>query len=425
MVKGRRLRHVLGAMALAMSVWVLAIAPVAAYTGPGGSSGGSSGGTSSGSSSSTSTLTSSAGLDPMAPGEIILKLNSAADLRSVAAQYQLDPTPLDQLTIAPLFLMRVVDGTPPDVKATVVASDTRVAYAEANLVGSTAEDQVASPWSSGDGPGPYLGQWASTMIRLPQAFRVTRGGGVIVAVLDTGVDANHPALADHLIDGYNFVDNNTDTSEVGQPLINHGYGHGTFVAGLVALAAPEAAIMPVRVLDPDGVGDVWRLSKAMVWAASNGATVINLSLATHTRTHVTNDLITALALNGRGVVVAAAAGNFATSQPQFPAAEGGARVLSVSASSPLDTLAPFSDFGSWVRVAAPGISVYSTIPGGQYASWNGTSMSTGLASGAAALVRAANPSLSAQDVIARLANTSAKISGAVPLRLNVGAALGQ
>jgi len=153
--------------------------------------------------------------------------------------------------------------------------------------------------------------------------------------------------------------------------------------------------------------------------------VINLSLSTHTHTHVTNDLITTLALSGRGVVVVAAAGNFATNQPQFPAAEGGARVLSVAASSPLDTLAPFSDYGSWVRMSAPGTSVYSTLPGGLFATWNGTSMSTGLVSGTAALVRAANPTLSAQDVISRLANTSTKIPGAVSLRLNAGASLGQ
>ena len=404
MDKGRRWRHALGALTLAMSLWVLAIAPVAANGGPGG--GYAVGG-------------------PMAAGQVILKLINAADLPDVAAQYQLDPAPLDRLPIAPLYLMRVLDGTSPDIKATVMSTDPRVAYAEANVVGSTAEDESASPWASGDGPGPYLGQWASGTIRLPLAFKVTRGAGVIVAVLDTGVDASHPALAGHLISGYDFVDNDANPSEIGQPVVNHGYGHGTFVAGLVALAAPEAAIMPVRMLDPDGVGDVWRLSKAMVWAASNGATVINLSLSTHTHTHVTNDLITTLALNGRGVVVVSAAGNYASNLPQFPAAEGGSRVLSVGASSPQDTLAPFSDYGSWVRLAAPGMSLYSTIPGGQFASWNGTSMSTGLASGTAALVRAANPTLSAQDVISRLANTSTRISGVVPLLLNAGAALGQ
>jgi subtilisin family serine protease len=74
-----------------------------------------------------------------------------------------------------------------------------------------------------------------------------------------------------------------------------------------------------------------------------------------------------------------------------------------------------------VRVGAPGVSVYSTIPGGGYASWSGTSMSTGLASGEAALVRAAFPTLNAGNVISRIANTATKISGAVPLRINAAA----
>jgi thermitase len=262
-------------------------------------------------------------------------------------------------------------------------------------------------------------------MRLPQAFRVTRGAGVTVAVLDTGVDTTHPELASHLIGGYDFVDNDSDPSEVGVAGVDRAYGHGTFVSGLVALAAPDARIMPVRVLDPNGMGDVWRLAKSMVWAAANGADVINLSLGTYTRTHVANELISDLAANGRGIVVVAAAGNAASNIPQFPAGEGGSRVLSVAATTPVDTLATFSDFGSWVDAAAPGVSVWSTVPGGQYATWSGTSMATGLASGEAALVRAAYPSFSAQSVIARIANTAKKISGPVPLRIDAGASVGQ
>jgi thermitase len=124
-------------------------------------------------------------------------------------------------------------------------------------------------------------------------------------------------------------------------------------------------------------------------------------------------------------VVVAAAGNEGSGQPEFPAAEGGSRVLSVGASTPTDTLATWSNYGSWVRVAAPGVSLWSTMPGGQFASWSGTSMASGLASGEAALVRATYPLLNAQNVIARIANTSHKISGSVPLRIDAGAAVGR
>lgn len=416
MVNGRRWRQALGAWALAVSLLVLAIAPAAASVGPplGGASGSGSGGG----------PTGIVAADPMTPGEVILKLLDPADLPAIAAQYQLEPLPIDRLAIAPLFLMRIADGASPDVRALALASDSRVVYAEPNVIGSSTEDQSFAPWASGDGPAQYQGQWAPADIRLPQALNVTRGAGVTVAVLDTGVDATHPALDGHLTAGFDFVDNDADPSEVGLPLVNRGYGHGTFIAGLVALAAPDAKIMPVRVLDPNGVGDVWRLSKGMVWAASSGASVINLSLSTHTRTHIAGDLITTLSVRGRGVVVAAAAGNFASNQPVFPAGEGGARLLSVGATTPLDTVAPFSDYGSWVRVGAPGVAVFSTVPGGQYATWSGTSMSTGLASGIAALVRAEFPAFSAQDTIARLANTASRTPGALPLKINAGAAVG-
>jgi subtilisin family serine protease len=362
--------------------------------------------------------------DPVASSQVIVKLQNAADLPAVAAQYRLDPAPLDQLSVAPLYLMRIVDGTAPDVRAAALALDARVAYAEPNVIGSTAEDQGDSSWASGGSAAAYQGQWAPSVIRLPQAFNVTRGAGVTIAVLDTGVDATHPALTAHLVSGYDFVDNDTDPSEVGAIGVSRAYGHGTFVTGLVVLAAPEARIMPVRVLDPNGVGDVWRLAKGIVWAANNGADIINLSLSTRTHTHVTNEVIGNLASNGRGVVVVAAAGNAASNIPQFPAAEGGSRVISVGASTSTDSLAPFSDYGSWVRVAAPGVSLWSTVPGGTYASWSGTSMATALVSGEAGLVRASYPTLGAQDVISRIANTSVKISGPVPLRINAGAAVG-
>jgi thermitase len=391
----------LGALVLSALLWVSAIGPAAA---DGGSSGTA---------------------DPVTPGQIIVRLQNAADLPALAAQYSLDPTPLDQLAIAPLYLLRILDSTSPEVKATTLASDSRVSYAEPNVVGSSPEDQGDSSWASGGSAATYAGQWAPTVIRLPQALNVSRGAGVTIAVLDTGVDATHPALSGHLVPGYDFVDNDTDPSEVGTVGVNKAFGHGTFVTGLVALAAPDARIIPVRILDPNGLSDVWRLSKGMVWAAADGADIINLSLGTYTRTHVTDELISDLSSGGRGIVVAAAAGNAASNVPQFPAGEGGSRVLSVGATTATDTLAPFSDYGSWVRVAAPGVSIWSTVPGGQYGSWSGTSMSTGLASGEAALVRAAYPTLSAQDVISRIANTSTKISGAVPLRINAGASVGQ
>jgi subtilisin family serine protease len=135
------------------------------------------------------------------------------------------------------------------------------------------------------------------------------------------------------------------------------------------------------------------------------------------------DLVSDLSLSKRGVVMIAAAGNQSSNKPMFPAAEGGPAILSVGASSAADSLAAFSNYGSWVKVAAPGDQITSTMAGHGYATWSGTSMATGLASGEAALVRAAFPQLVAGDVVQQMVKTSAPIAGQVPLRLDASAAV--
>jgi subtilisin family serine protease len=252
-----------------------------------------------------------------------------------------------------------------------------------------------------------------------------------VAVLDSGVDMAHPALAAHLTGGYDFVDGDADPREAPS---GAGVGHGTHVAGLVALAAPEARIMPVRVLDAEGAGDMWRLARALVWASDpdadpttpDGADVINLSLTTLNHTHLMTDLVSEVANDQRGVVLVAAAGNSGSKEPEFPAGEGGSRLLSVGASALGTTaLAAFSNRGSWVDVAAPGERVSSTVPGGGFATWSGTSMAAALASGEVALVRAAFPQLNARQVIDRVVSTASEGTGGAPRQLNAAAGVGR
>jgi thermitase len=394
------------------------------------------------------TLAGAQGAQDFLPNEVLVKLLRTSDVASLAADYELDPTPLDQFGSRAIFRMRILDGASPPVLAAELTADARVVYAEPNFIGRAPEGVQRVSWPKGDEDDDYREQWAAGMIRLPEAHTVTRGAGMIIAVLDTGVDATHPALAGRLVNGYDFVDLDADPSEVGSSELNLHYGHGTHVAGLVALVAPEAKIMPLRVLDENGSGDIWVLAEALAYAinpdgdpnTADGADVINLSLSTTYETSLLADVVASVTCeqdddpgedddclvgpNQHGAVVVAAAGNSGSSMPEYPAAEGVIGSLSVAASTQTDTLAAFSNYGSWVHVAAPGEGILSIVPGGEYAVWSGTSMATPLVAGEAALVRAENPGYSAVSVVGHIISKSEGINGPVPKRIDVAAALG-
>jgi hypothetical protein len=399
------------------------------------------------------TSVSAQGPEAFLPNEVVLKLLRTADLSRVAASYGLQPTPLAQFGTRAIFRMRILDGDSPQGKAAELATDPRVIYAEPNFIGQSPEARQRVTWAKGDESQGFEDQWAAIMIRLPEAHTVTRGEGITVAVLDTGVDASHPALAGRIVNGYDFVDLDSSPNEEGNHEQNVAFGHGTHVAGLVALAAPEAKIMPLRVLDEDGYSNIWVLAEAMAYAVNpdgnlktdDGADVVNLSLSTERPTHLLADIgqeITCikekdddddedddkkgcLARNSqKGVVIVASAGNNGSSAPEYPAAEGVPGSLSVGASTSFDSLASFSNYGAWVHITAPGQGILSSVPGGEYAFWSGTSMAAPLVAGQAALVRAANPRFDAAAVVQRILSTSFAISGPVPRRIDAAAALG-
>lgn len=390
---------------------------------------------------------------PYVPGQVVVQLNPGFDLPTVAGVYGLDPVPIDQIQIgvppATNYLLRIVDGSTVEQKVAQLTADVlRIALAEPNY-NYSAPEAARPSWSVGDsyasmpaGRKFYNSQWARGKIRLDEAHTVTRGStnteppvAVIVAVLDTGIDLNHPAFAGKLVQGYDFVGNDNDPTEEGSPEIGP-YGHGTHVAGLIAMVAPEAKIMPIRVLGVDGRGNFYTLAKAIKYALDNGADVVNLSLSTPSPSKLISDVFYAELDRENdpigsipGAVVVAAAGNSGTVIREYPAAvdedptrvpRRGRCVLSVAASNGDDVLSVFSTHGSWVSVMAPGERMVSPVPLNRYGMWAGTSMASPIVAGEVALVRAANPAAAARDVVTHIKSHSVSVPGQ---QLRIDAAL--
>ncbi len=226
-------------------------------------------------------------------------------------------------------------------------------------------------------------------IRLEQGQNLARnlGEGVMVAVLDTGVDLEHPALVAALADEslwWDFYDGDALPQEEGT--FDHaGYGHGTNVAGIIRQIAPFASILPLRVLGPSGEGDVDSVAAAIRHAVDSGADVINLSLGSNVSIKAIERVIQSA--TAQGVFVIASTGNTGNRNVTFPAsiADDDRYMLSVTSVDASDNKSVFATYGKKVELAAPGENVFGPAPGNLMAAWSGTSMAAPMASGALAL----------------------------------------
>jgi subtilisin family serine protease len=263
----------------------------------------------------------------------------------------------------------------------------------------------------------YLGQLPFySWLKLDDVHLRSRGAGVVVAIIDTGVDRLHPLLfgklwrdersnadlanddadndSDGLKDdawGWDFIDNDNDPTDQFDDPAKSVAGHGTFIAGLLATLAPDARLLPVRAFGTDGLGNAFTVAAAIKYAADHGAQVINLSLGSSEASKLLQDAITDA--RQRGIVVVAAAGNDNDEmKPQFPANMD--EVLAVAAIDLQSHKAPFSNFGSHIDVCAPGVKLISAYPNqreGGYAVWSGTSFAAPLVAAEAALVLSLEP----------------------------------
>jgi thermitase len=347
-------------------------------------------------------------------GDVVITLADGADAQAVATQYGAQLVSV-QFGVA---VLRPSSTDPTDALLTQLKSDSRVTTSEPNAVLEPAEAlQRTIAFDDGFGTlATYAEQPAGTDIGLYAAHYISVGENVPVAILDTGIDPTHPAVATHIGGGIDLVDHDSNPTDVrsftdtnGNGLIDEAYGHGTHIAGIVALVAPRAKLLIVRVLDANGRGDVQTVAAGIRWAVAQGARVINMSLGMTTASPA---IEAALALAAKNAVVCvASAGNWGASSPEdYPARSP--YVIATAAVDAANRVADFSSYGSFVALAAPGVSVRSAYPGGLWRMWSGTSMSAGFVSGTAALLLADHRSWFPSDVELRLQSTAAPVWGA-------------
>lgn len=285
----------------------------------------------------------------------------------------------------------------------------------------------------------YAAQSAAQIIRLSDAQRGfnLRGTG-IVAVIDTGVDPNHPVLHPVLLQGYDFTRNQPGASEwldvsstglnptgtlTGQPAIVQqssaaildqssaaildgspyvAFGHGTMTSGLVHLVAPNAKILPLKAFSANGTGNLSNIVSALYYAVQNKANVVNMSFDLSYPSPALSQAISYA--NKAGVVLVAAAGNENTSARVYPASISGS-VVGIASTTDWDARSSFSNYGTAdVWIAGPGENVISTYPGGTYGSESGTSFSAPLVAGTVALMLSAKQPLNQSQAASALSH---------------------
>src|SRR5256712_6428406 len=350
----------------------------------------------------------------------------------------------------------------PDVKGIEADTDVMLPEAPAGLrldqstasILDTLSHRTLVPFYGSPVLSSYVNQPAVVLIGSPEAHQLATGAG-IVAVIDTGVDPNHPVLKASLVPGFDFTRNlpgiPSEFADLGQStasildqstasildqqtilILNQStasildqstasildtrqvpqeFGHGTMVAGIIHLVAPTALIMPLKAFKADGTSNLFDILRAIYYAVDHGAKVINMSFSTEQ-----GSAAMGRAMNyagSRGVICVSSVGNKGARLRVYPAAFD--YVFGVGSTSNQDTRSTFSDFGEDVQLAAPGEGIITTYPGGHYAAAWGTSFSAAFVSGGAALLLQMNMRTNPDTAADALGNAKG-----LPARLGLG-----
>ncbi len=393
-------------------------------------------------------LSTAFALTALAQTNYFLELKPGTDASAIASKYQL--TILKSWTSdsiegvrvsAPALSTDVVTDILKEPGVLDFEADTTVHSTESDpssrskatleTLGAFAFDHTGVPYYGTTVRSGYVNQPATQLIELNLGHLMIGGGAGVIAVIDTGVDPNHPALKPFLMNGYDFTRDQPGASELldldqstvaildqstvaildsknylvtlnqstvaildqstvaildGSKL-PEAFGHGTMVAGVVHLVAPGAQILPLKAFRADGTANLSDVVRAIRYAADNGASVIAMSF---TYSWLSPDLQAAIQYaTGKGVVCVAAAGNDGSGQAYYPAALR--PVIGVGSTNYSDRRSPFSNYDRSASTSAPGEAIITTYPGNNYAAAWGTSFSAPMVAGAIVLFRQASP----------------------------------
>lgn len=261
--------------------------------------------------------------------------------------------------------------------------------------------------------GAVGGQDGLKSLSLADVHGFATGKLVRIAVLDTGCDLEHPWLQPRVepLDPSSGLGSEESADGIDQDAdgeIDEGYGHGTHVAGCVATVAPDAVLIPIRVLNSDGIGSLWDVLRGIDLARTLGADIVNLSFSLSNASPLLDDLL--IKCEAEGMVVVSAAGNHGRRYPVYPAVSP--LVVGVSAVDEEDYMTIWAGGGSAIPLAAPGVHVLSAYPRGQMRYGSGTSMATPLVSGAIALTMD-GAGVTAREAVSKLEATAVSIHPAI------------
>jgi subtilisin family serine protease len=346
------------------------------------------------------------------PHELVCSLTPGASIGDINQQYGTTTKEVID-TVASMYLAYLLsapDSVSEDSLAAEISLNSTVVYCAPNYYLDAPEPvQRSQPFLDViGGDDEVQSQAAAIRLDLSTAQTLSTGSGTQVAVIDVGVNATQPMLAGSVLTGVDYVDQDTVANDEPGGVAS---GHGTFIAGIIKLVAPDVQIVPYRVLDTLGRGDGFSITRAVIDAVQRGCEVINISMVMAGK-HPSLDAAIEYA-RSNDVLVVAAAGNDSTDTPRFPADDS--YCLGVAGVDSADLKADFSNFGSHVDVCGPSVYIKGPFLDSSYARWKGTSFAAPFVAGTAALLYSLRPDARWNDIVDAIELSAQGLDGVNPV----------